>query len=50
MRSLERISATPRCPIKPIAKRPFALTNSVNIDHADHRAFNLHGKTIRRTG
>jgi hypothetical protein len=50
MRSLERITATPSCPIKPIAERPLALRYSVNIDHADRSAIKAHGKTVSLAG
>src|SRR5262245_23764011 len=50
MCGLERISATPSCPIKPIAERPLALSNSVNVDYTDHSSLKVHGKAVSLAG
>jgi hypothetical protein len=50
VRSLERIAATPGCPIEPIAQGPLAAGNPIDVHDADHSSFELHGKTISLAG
>ena len=46
MCSLERIPATPSCPIKLILEHPLTLGNAVNINYADHSTLKVNGKTV----